>query len=178
VTGLVLVDTCVLINFTVVDRLHVVRCLDLRLRWTEAVAHEVTLSAVSFPGLKEVVNGWWMGEPLAFDDEGDVAQINRLRVNVLGGRRSRPREHLGEAESLHALLSSAEAGAGVLLTDDRGARDYARRRGVTVWQSHHLLSRAHRAGVVGCPEAYEMLSEMRDAGRGVYVPREHTAVCP
>ncbi len=44
----------------------------------------------------------------------------------------------------------------------------------TVW----LMADAYSMGDMACPEPYDVLREMWDAGRGITRPNSHEAVCP
>ncbi len=41
-----------------------------------------------------------------------------------------------------------------------------------------LLALAYHAGRVGCPDAYNVVQDMAQTGRGVHVPIDHQTICP
>jgi predicted nucleic acid-binding protein len=177
-TELVVADTCSLLNFAAVRRLDLLEDVFARVRCVEAVILELRELSAETPELLGVLAAPWFGLPIVIDEPGAVAAVERLRCQALGGRRGLARQHLGEAQSIHALTTVPSLIGSTLLTDDLAAADYARRRGVRVLDSTDVLSTAYDRDVVGCPEAYEVLLAMRAARRGVRVPPTHYAVCP
>jgi hypothetical protein len=174
----ILVDTCTLINFAVVGRLGVLEAvLDGAGRWTQAAAFETRRSARHVPALPVGPEPAWLGAPVELDRPGDARAVERLRRR-LGGTSRRPLAHLAETEAIHLILTHPEFAGAVLLTDDGPAADFALRQRITVWRCADVLSVAHHDGHLGCPEAYELLCDMRQAGRGVAVPADHHQVCP
>ncbi|MEV4630498.1 hypothetical protein AB0J90_29980 [Micromonospora sp. NPDC049523] len=117
----------------------------------------------------------WLGTPVVVGDLPPAAQqVDRLR-RAIGGSGIRGVEHLGEAQIIHHLLTT---GGGTIATDDRSAADYAARKGLISLDSNDILADCFEAGLVGCPEAYEILVAMAAAGRGVRLPSSHQHVCP
>ena len=53
------------------------------------------------------------------------------------------------------------------VSDDQPAIDFARRSGLTAIDSEAVLAGCYNNGLVGCPEAFDLLNSMADAGRGV-----------
>lgn len=176
--SLVLVDTCTLLNFAAVARLDLLEAtLDGCGRWTEAAAREIDNAAEQWPCLWSVDLAGWLGDPLAPDRPGDDRAVFQLQ-RQLGGTRKKPREHLAEAEAIYLIQNHPEFKDAVLLTDDRAAADLAAKRGIEVWLTMNVLSLAYRTGRIGCPEAYNAVQDMVQAGRGVYVPINHELICP
>ena len=174
----VVADTCSFLNFAVVHRIDLL--LDLygaRITCVEAVHREVLDLSATRPEILDMVASPWLDDPITFVDQTDIAAIERLRRTVLGGRASRPRQHLGEAQSIHAVLAVPSLAGAILLTDDLTAADYARRRRLRVLDSAEVLSEAYEQDLVGCPEAYEILLAMRAEQRWVRVPATHYLVC-
>lgn len=93
------------------------------------------------------------------------------------GTSGRPLQHLGEAESIQAILTRTRLRGAVLLTDDYDATRLAGSRQVTVWDTAALLADAFQRGEVARPEAYELLQRMRQVGRGVHVPANCRGIC-
>ena len=90
-------------------------------------------------------------------------RAGRLRVQPVQDRARvalrRANIDRGEAE---ALVLSAEVGAGLVLIDDRRARDVAERLGLRFIGTSGLLRQARRQGLV--PAAYPLLVELRQRG--------------
>lgn len=86
-------DNTVLCNFAAVDRLDLLRSvLDGRGRWTEAVAHEATMSTLHVPALAGLFKDCWLGEAIEISLEPDAREIERIRRAVFGGSDARPLE--------------------------------------------------------------------------------------
>lgn len=174
---LIVADTCSLVNFAAVNRMDVVEAaLRRRARWTQAVEHEVRCMANRYPPLTTMLTDKWFGNAIELDTDADYEEVNRIRM-ALGGVTANPLRHLGEAESIRAIQSRAELSGSILLTDDVSAGDFARRRGLVVWDTCLLLADAFSMAEVGCPEAYEVLLKMRQADRSVRIPADHRGVC-
>jgi predicted nucleic acid-binding protein len=172
-------DTCSFVNLAVVHRVDLLQDLyGGRITCVEAVHKEVVGLTATMPELTSVFASSWFDDPVTFTDGPDIAAIERLRCTVLGGRVRRPRQHLGEAQSIHAVATIPSLRGAVLLTDDRAAADYARRRRLRVLDSVDVLSEAYEQDLVGCPEAYDVLVAMQAERRGVRVPATHYRVCP
>jgi len=84
--------------------------------------------------------------------------------------------HLGEAEAIYVLERYHPDWT--FVSDDQPAIDFARRKGLTAIDSEAVLAGCYENGLVGCPEAFDLLNSMADAGRGVRVPPSHWFVCP
>jgi predicted nucleic acid-binding protein len=172
-------DSCSFVNFAVVHRVDLLQDLyGGRITCVEAVHREVVDLTATMPEVASLFVCSWFDDPITFTDSADIAAIERLRRAVLGGRTGWPRQHLGEAQSIHAVTTIPSLRAAVLLTDDRAAADYARRRRLLVLDSVDVMSEAYERDLVGCPEAYEVLVAMRAERRGVRLPDTHYRVCP
>lgn len=177
-TGQFVVDTCTLVNFAVVDRMDLIRGAVLGGRWVTAVEREVRRSAQNVSGLDYAACQVWLGDSIDVDDPGAIEVIENLRL-ALGGARREPLKHLGEAQSIHAILTRPDLAAAIFVTDDLSGADLARRNNITVWTTQDIVRRCYRIGLIGCPDAYDLLSEMRHGHRrGVQVPRDHSVICP
>lgn len=63
--GNVVIDTCTLENFVVVDALGLLgERLGTRARWTETIRIEVTRGIRAEPRLRQVLQARWLGDPL------------------------------------------------------------------------------------------------------------------
>lgn len=175
--GGVFLDTCTLSNFAVVDRLDLLDTrYGYRARWTETIRYEVARGARKNAFLQKVLDATWLGEPIEISAGPPVlAEIDRLR-RALGGTNAEPTKHLGEAEIIYYLETVERAG--MFVTDDRPALDFARRRGVVALDSADVLGECYSQDEIGCPAAYRLLEEMADRGRSVRIPPDHSSVCP
>lgn len=173
--GRIFFDACTLRNFAVVGRLDLLeKQFSGRAAWTDGTEIEIRRSAQHSPQVQSLLGAHWLGSPVVVGELPPAAQqVDRLR-RAIGGGVARPLEHLGEAQAIHALIGTD----GIFATDDRKAADFARRKGIRTLDSSDLLRECFEAGLVGCPEAFEVLQLMARAGRGVAVPPGHMYVCP
>jgi hypothetical protein len=131
----------------------------------------------TMPWLRPLIEDKWLGEAIELNSVPDQVEVDRLRT-ALGGTSAQPLQHLGEAESIRAILSRSQLHGAVLLTDDRDATELALFRGLTTWNTARLLADAFQMGEVRHPTAYEILVRMRAAERGVIVPTDCREICP
>ncbi|SDI90815.1 hypothetical protein SAMN05444157_0743 [Frankineae bacterium MT45] len=140
-------DNTVLCNFASVHRLDLLRSvLNGNGRWTEAIAYEASRSAAYLPDLRTLASDGWLGEPIEFESDADVAAVERLRRSAFGGTSDAPLQHLGEAQTCHLLLSRPEFAGAWWISDDREALRFARFRGITTWETSDLLELAATNG--------------------------------
>lgn len=174
--GDVIFDTCSLSNFSAVDRLDLleVRYGD-RAAWTETIALEVRRGRPKAPYLQRVLDATWLGDPLEVGSSPAELKAIELLRRALGGESSKPMQHLGEAEIIY-LVENRRPGS-IFICDDRPAIDFARRRGIHVLDSSAVLADCYAFGEIGCPDAYNLLKDMADSDRGVFVPPHHRLVC-
>jgi hypothetical protein len=177
--GNVFFDCCALSNFAAVRRLDLLEGrYGWRARWVEAVHYEVTRGLSIQPYLSSVAKAAWLGSPLEISgSRATLREIERIRLGLaLGQLPDDPLEHLGEAQTLYYI--ERHEPTGILVTDDRVALDFARRRGLFAIDSPRVLSDCFSNDEIGCPDAYNLLLDMRNQGRGVRVPPDHADVCP
>jgi predicted nucleic acid-binding protein len=176
VAGNVLIDTCTLGNFAVVDQLGLLQQrYGHRARWTETIRYEIRRGLPVEPRLQAVLDAQWLGGPIEIEANPHVLRkIDQIRRG-LGGTQDQPTQHLGEAEVIFYLQEREPDW--IFLSDDQAALDLARRRGLNVIDTPQVLAECHAAYEIGCPDAYNLLLKMQDAGRGVRVPDDHRAVC-
>ncbi|MFF9214261.1 MULTISPECIES: hypothetical protein [unclassified Streptomyces] len=165
-------DNTVLCNFACVGALDLLQSiLAGRGRWAQAVAFEAGRSARVYPSLARVETDGWLGEPLEIhDDEAGV--VERVRVAAFGGSASEPLQHLGEAQTLHIIQRWPGYRESFWLSDDRAARDHARRLGITTLETRDVLAWGCSMGEVSHTEAYKLLQQMRDAGQHLSIPSD------
>ncbi|MFJ8539326.1 hypothetical protein [Streptomyces sp. NPDC093591] len=159
-------DNTVLCNFAAVDRLSLLeKILDGRGRWTEAVAAEAEQSKQYLPRLSQVTDGGWLGAPIEIDDLAETALVDRVRRVVFAGSPSRPRQHLGEAETLVLIEHRSEFLGSVWITDDGEAGHYAHRKGIRVKNTVDIMREAVVDGLVPADDGHGLLLRMRQSGR-------------
>lgn len=138
-------------------------------RCTQAVHAELVKWSPKFPALSPMIDEEWLGDPIELLRSQDVIGVRRIRT-ALGGTRSDPLLHLGEAESIHAITTRSELTGAVFLTDDREANDHANQKRVVTWDTRRLLAAFHSDGDITWLEAQAIMTRMYDAGRGVRIP--------
>ncbi len=177
VAGNVVIDACTLSNFAAVGRLDLLRIrYGTRIRWTETVKFEIGRGVSTDPSLNQVLGATWLGNPIEMRGSPQVLQrIDRIRRGLGATAADPPTLHLGEAEIIDYLETRERSW--IFLSDDQPALDLARRRGLSVLDTPLVLADCFASGEVGCPEAYQILVKMDEAGRGVKVPPDHRYVC-
>ncbi|GAA0513876.1 hypothetical protein Ade02nite_48990 [Paractinoplanes deccanensis] len=175
--GDVYFDTCTLSTFAAVDRLDLLeKRYGYRARWTETVRWEISRGLGTAPYLRRILDLDWLGEPVEISGTpAALTAINNIRRG-LGAMPGNETQHLGEAEIIYHLETSA-VGA-FLVTDDGAALDFARRRGVRAFDTRTIVEECYVYSEVGCPEAFHLLRQMAAEDRKVRVPSTHLEVCP
>ncbi len=165
-------DNTVLCNFAAIDQLSVLHnWLGDRGRWSEAVAAEAAMSAGHLPVLAQVEKEGWLGEPISVTDQSAVTQIEGIRLHVFGGVRSRPLQHLGEAQTLWLLQNDEECAGAVWLSDDQDSLIFARQQGVRAIDTCDVMRHLIADGDLTNASAYALLEDMAASGRdGVRLP--------
>lgn len=177
----VLFDNVSLSNFAAVGRLDL---LETRYgyrtpHWVGAVhAEAMEAVRVGVTYMQAVLDAGWLGDPLAPPTRlKDRKELATIHIGLNDGRRP-PEHHLGEAESMYW----AGTYGGVFVTDDLGAMGFARRRfpGLRVIDTVDVLRECFENAEVGCPEAWDVLQAMLEAGRAIRPrrPATHEDVCP
>lgn len=156
-------DNTVLCNFAAVDALQLLETfLDGRGRWVEAVAAETLTSARIHPALSTVT---WLGDPLEFDEDKAITEIERIRRAVFGGTADRPTQHLGEAQTCWLLHNETAYADSVWVTDDRQAFAYGQLQGIRTLDTLGLVIEAVARTDVTRADGWDLLARMVDAGR-------------
>lgn len=173
--GSAIIDANILMSFAVVDRLDLLEVrYGNRVVWTDGIRIEVARGIRAEPRLQRVVDMAWITDPIEIDGGHAAQRVEQIR-RALGGLHTEPLRHLGEAQGMYLLETSHKGGK--FLTDDRAAASFARRQGLIVYDTADILSECHAMGEIGCPDAYKLLQEMADEGRGVRIPGSHLDVC-
>ena len=163
-------DNTVLCNFACVGRADLLGAhLRGRGRWVEAVAAEAEASACHLPDLRRLIEGGWLGEPIEITRPTDVRAVESLRVNVFGGTRTRPLQHLGEAQSCFLLSKHDEWSDAVWVTDDRDAFEFAQNQGIITRGTVELFRALVADGDLTPDRAFAVLQDI-DSERGLRIP--------
>jgi len=176
VTAHLFSDNTVLCNFACVHQLDLLsKLLDGRGAWVEAVAFECERSSAHYPDLKSVAAGGWLGDPVEISDEVELLQVEGIRKAVFGGPAARPLQHLGEAQTIHVIARRAQFAGSTWLSDDQESLRVARRQGIAVRETQHLVAEAVQIGFVSSAGAgFSMLEQMIAQGQNPALPRSAT----
>jgi hypothetical protein len=175
---LVVVDACTVRNFAAANRMPLLeRILDGNGRWTETVMTELEEGEQYEPNFDLTNARNIFGVEISFEDLEEIAGIAGIQ-KAMAYPDANSTDHFGEAESIYAVLHHPELMGARFFSDDGPAVDFALGKGIDAFTSWQALSVAYDDGLVGCPEAYDILRTMREAGRGVWVPENHWVVCP
>lgn len=158
--ALLFLDNTVLINFAILDRLDLLEdLLHGDGRWCYTVSIECANSAAWYGALADVPD--ILGKPL------EPSPAERVAARILRDAMAKPgdeaHKHYGEAETLAII---AERGMeAVLLTDDAGARDFARARGVPPIDTWRLLAVLEQRGRISAGDRHTFESKLHASGR-------------
>ncbi len=166
-------DNTVLINFGTVDRLNLLEAwLRGRGRWTEAVADEARRSGTFVPALQGLEAAEWLGTPIEIDDAAAIAEIERLRRNVFGGRTAKPRQHLGESQTCYLIKNDPVWAGSWWLSDDTDANEWAQFQGFVTRTTVGVVTELVADGDLTAVNGFELLHAMVAAGReNIRLPR-------
>lgn len=169
-------DNTVLCNFACVHQLNLLeRLLDGRGVWVEAVAAECDKSSKHYPDLTSIGANGWLGVPMEITDEIEILQVDGVRKAVFGGTAARPLQHLGEAQTIHVITKRAAFRDSIWVSDDRESLRVARRQGIAVRETQHLVAEAVQLGYLSSAEAgFSMLQQMIAEGQHPALPHSPT----
>lgn len=173
----VVFDTNSLWNFAVVERLDILETrYGSRACWVDTVAAEVDVAEGYEPLLAMLRHCPWLGSPVPLENNACLTDVLRIQ-RALAAPTDPPSRHLGEAESIH-VIEHEMGGHAWFVTDDNGAVDLALRRGIRALRTDAVLRECYAMDELRCPDPFDLLVQMADAGRsGVQVPSEHTQIC-
>jgi hypothetical protein len=165
VTTPALWDSVTLRHFAVAERLELARAIHEHRdppRWSDAVSGEIAQGARF--GLDDCVSVQecaWLGVPVE-PEVLDLDPIWRFQVALSGTMRATS-EHAGEAESIYF----AERLGGAVVTDDKVAFDFARRRlgRARVYDTIDVLRDGVQRNLVSPNDAAEIAARISDSGR-------------
>ncbi len=130
-----------------------------RAMWTVEVRAEIERGSKAYPPLRGVLDAQWLGEPVRLTGPADLQEIERIRW-ALGGRSSRPRQHLGEASTI--VLARRTSAVAVL--DDRDARRLAEALKIGFTGTLGIIRAITRDGLLDADEAWAIAQTMRAHG--------------
>lgn len=158
-------DTSVVVCFGQADELGVLeRYLRGKGRVLEAVAKEISDSANHVPTLKDLDQQALFGDPIPLNRAADIRAVEGIRVAVFGGGKARPRQHLGESQTLHLLRTDDSYRASVWLTEDREAYRFAQRQHIATRDTFGILCDMVGYLDLSIDRAYEVAQRILDAG--------------
>lgn len=165
-------DNTVLCNFACVHQLGLLsRLLDGKGRWVEAVAYECDQSSIHYPDLKTIPVEGWLGDPIEVSDDVDIRQIEGIRKAIFGGSAAQPLRHLGEAQTIHVVGRWTDFADSTWLSDDQESLRVARRQGIAVRETQHLVAEAVQWGFIKTADAgFAMLEQMIAEGQNPALP--------
>jgi hypothetical protein len=133
-------------------------------RVLEAVSREIFDSTGHVPNLKNLDQQAWFGDPIPIIDVADIRAVEGIRVAVFGGGKAKPREHLGESQTLHLLRTDDAYRDSIWLTEDREAYLFAQRQHITTRDTFGIL--CDMVGYLDLPidRAFDVAQRILDAG--------------
>lgn len=133
-------------------------------RVVEAVSREISDSAKRVPGLMKLDQDAWFGDPIPIVGDKNVRAVEGIRVAVFGGGKGKPREHLGESQTLHLLQADKDYQDSIWLTEDREAFRFAQRQHITTRDTFGILCDMVGYLDLSIERAYEVSQKILDAG--------------
>lgn len=110
------------------------------------------------------------GEPLYPKTQDERLEIESLRID-LAEPEDGPYKHLGEAETIVIIRTRGISAA--FVTDDRSAREAARREGVKTYATWDLLKVLYKTKRISREELWTYVTYLRSKKRG-WPASEHT----
>ena len=158
-------DNSVIVCFARAEELGVLeQYLRGKGRVVEAVSREISDSAGHVPSLRELDQQAWFGDPIPIDDEGGIRAVEGIRVAVFGGSKAKPREHLGESQTLHLLQTDDAYHDSIWLTEDREAYRFAQRQHITTRDTFGVLCDMVGYLDLSIDRAFEVSQRILEAG--------------
>lgn len=157
-------DNTVLINFALIRRMDLLeRLANEKGRWCATVAAECGQSALQ-PGLEALGTAELIfGTPWRPQTPAEWIDITIFREDLASPGDSKF-QHLGEAETL--AIMTHRTPHGIFATDDGEAARLARKHGIKVITTWHLLHLAGNRGMVDSATLWGYIQSLRSANRG------------
>jgi len=161
-------DNSIIINFAVIDRLDLLRtALHGQARVVEAVAYEIRQSQGKVPHLGSLDVEDWFGKPIRLKSDGDREAVEQMRLYRFGGESDKPRQHLGESQTLHIIRTKSDYASSVWLTEDREAYRLAQGMQIVSRDTRAVLEELVAHGELSAQEGFEIAVEIDRADRPV-----------
>lgn len=133
-------DNSVIVCFAQANELDVLeQYLRGKGRVVEAVSREITDSAGHVASLRDLDQQSWFGDPIPVEGARNIRAVEGMRVAVFGGIKSKPRQHLGESQTLHLLKTDDTYSDSMWLTEDGEAYRFAQRQQITTRDTFGIL---------------------------------------
>jgi hypothetical protein len=133
-------DNSVIVCFAQADELEVLeQYLRGKGRVVEAVSREISDSAGHVASLQNLDQQAWFGTPISIEGTRNIRAVEGMRVAVFGGSKAKPRQHLGESQTLHLLKTNPAYGDSMWLTEDGEAYRFAQRQQITTRDTFGIL---------------------------------------
>lgn len=167
-------DNSAIVSFSKANQLAVLEAyLGGKGKVVEAVSAEIKSSVAHTPNLWTLDQQVWFGDPIEISGKDKVQRIEGIRVAVFGGTKAKPREHLGESQTLF-LLQEKEFKDSVWITEDRDAYRFARRQRVVARDIFGMLSDMVGSREITSEQAFQICENILEADRGLLrPPRTH-----
>ncbi|WP_434316195.1 hypothetical protein [Leifsonia sp. P73] len=162
-------DTSVIVNFGHLDQLDLLRGhLRGNGKVTQAVSAEIAESANWVTPLTTIDQQEWFGEPIEVpDDEG---AIEGIRVHRFGGERSKPKQHLGESETLYVIQFVSGYSDAVWITKDKSAYQFGKTKGIVTRNTFDILCEMVAFGDISSADAFAWATRLDGMDRLFYCP--------
>lgn len=158
-------DNSVIVCFARADELDVLeQYLRGKGRVVEAVSREISDSAGHVPALSGLDQQVWFGDPIPIVGAANTRAVEGVRVAVFGGGKAKPREHLGESQTLHLLRTDVDYQDSIWLTEDREAFRFAQRQHITTRDTFGILCDMVGYLDLSTERAFEVAQHILDAG--------------
>ncbi|MDR6143348.1 hypothetical protein QE375_002902 [Microbacterium foliorum] len=139
-------------------------------RVVEAVSREISDSTGHVPALRGLDQQAWFGEPIPIVGAANTRVVEGIRVAVFGGGKAKPREHLGESQTLHLLKTDAHYQDSIWLTEDREAFRFAQRQHITTRDTFGILCDMVGYLDLSIERAFEIAQHILDVGEPMLRP--------
>ncbi|MFF3073428.1 hypothetical protein ACFVSN_37200 [Kitasatospora sp. NPDC057904] len=164
-------DTTVICNYGSVGRIDLLEIyLERRGRWVESVwreTHDATRMVFELRRMKVQDLEHFLGPPIEI---ADAAAVEDIRVGRLGASPDEPRKNLGEAQTLHLLMTDPDFKGAIWISDDRHSTSFATRRGITTVDTTGVMESLCASRYLSAQAGYNLLRQMVDGGNNVRLP--------
>lgn len=133
-------DNSVIVNFAHLDRLEMLRnYLRGNGRVVQAVANEIVDSGGHVPQLAGFELEAWFGKVIRVTRDAERDTVENIRRFRFGGDRFKPKEHLGESETLYVIQNKPTYRDSVWITEDGDAYRFGKQQGIITKNTFDVL---------------------------------------